>query len=131
MLTKKQVRWSKVCQRPLNTLSSFLTLTFFSPFTDWDLVFADDERESNPTSFKFMQMAHAWKQAQAKGASATSSGGASTFLSGFTPATAKQEKSDNGDSDEDGETAEGPVQRPAERGNDEDVSSSEDEGDED
>ncbi|KAF8905196.1 hypothetical protein CPB84DRAFT_610102 [Gymnopilus junonius] len=33
---------------------------------DWDLVFADDERESNPTSFKFMQMAHAWKQTQAR-----------------------------------------------------------------
>ena len=28
---------------------------------DWDMVFKDDERESNPTSFKFLQMAHAWK----------------------------------------------------------------------
>jgi len=28
---------------------------------DWDMVFRDDERESNPTSFKFLQMAHAWK----------------------------------------------------------------------
>ena len=25
------------------------------------MVFRDDERESNPTSFKFLQMAHAWK----------------------------------------------------------------------
>ena len=32
---------------------------------DWDMVFADDERESNATSFKFLQMAHAWKNAQA------------------------------------------------------------------
>ncbi|KAF9461700.1 hypothetical protein BDZ94DRAFT_1133699, partial [Collybia nuda] len=32
---------------------------------DWDMVFADDERESNPTSFKFLQMAHAWKKKQA------------------------------------------------------------------
>jgi crooked neck len=28
---------------------------------DWVMVFKDDERESNPTSFKFLQMAHAWK----------------------------------------------------------------------
>ncbi|KAF8155702.1 pre-mRNA-splicing factor CLF1 [Crassisporium funariophilum] len=40
---------------------------------DWDLVFADDERESNPTTFKFMQMAHAWKQAQVKGAGGAAS----------------------------------------------------------
>jgi len=27
---------------------------------DWEMVFADDERKSSPTSFKFLQMAHAW-----------------------------------------------------------------------
>ncbi|KAI0301283.1 pre-mRNA-splicing factor CLF1 [Russula brevipes] len=27
---------------------------------DYDYIFADDEREANPTSFKFLQMAHAW-----------------------------------------------------------------------
>ncbi|EAU89336.1 pre-mRNA-splicing factor CLF1 [Coprinopsis cinerea okayama7 len=32
---------------------------------DWDLVFPDDEKEKNPTSFKFLQMAHKWKQSQA------------------------------------------------------------------
>ncbi|KAJ7046956.1 pre-mRNA-splicing factor CLF1 [Mycena alexandri] len=48
---------------------------------DWDMVFADDERESNPTTFKFLQMAHAWKNAQASNA-----GG--TVLSGFTAASA-------------------------------------------
>lgn len=32
---------------------------------DWDMLFADDEREANPTSFKLLQMAHAWKNAQA------------------------------------------------------------------
>jgi crooked neck len=47
---------------------------------DWDMVFADDERESNPTSFKFLQMAHAWKNAQAKS-------GGTAVLSGFTAAT--------------------------------------------
>ncbi|KAH7104467.1 pre-mRNA-splicing factor CLF1 [Auriculariales sp. MPI-PUGE-AT-0066] len=33
----------------------------------WDIVFPDDEREANPASFKFLQMAHAWKTAQARG----------------------------------------------------------------
>lgn len=48
---------------------------------DWELVFADDEREVNPASFKLLQMAHAWKTAQGK------KGGASTVLSGFVAAT--------------------------------------------
>lgn len=34
---------------------------------DWDMVFADDERESNPTTFKFLQMAHAFAQAKKSG----------------------------------------------------------------
>ncbi|KAF9054927.1 hypothetical protein BDP27DRAFT_1345134 [Rhodocollybia butyracea] len=34
---------------------------------DWELVFADDERENNPTTFKFLQMAHAWKSGLNKG----------------------------------------------------------------
>jgi crooked neck len=42
------------------------------------MVFADDERESNPTSFKFLQMAHAWAQSRKSGAGGTSA------LSGFT-----------------------------------------------
>lgn len=50
---------------------------------DWELVFADDEREANPTSFKFLQMAHAWKNAQAKKT------GGSGLLSGFTAATSE------------------------------------------
>ena len=54
-------------------------------FTDWDLVFADDERESNPTSFKFLQMAHAWKQTQGKGGAGA--GGGSGILAGFKAAT--------------------------------------------
>ncbi|GBE81396.1 Pre-mRNA-splicing factor CLF1 [Sparassis crispa] len=32
---------------------------------DWDMVFPDDERESHPTSFQFLKVAHAWKKAQA------------------------------------------------------------------
>ncbi|KAI0082559.1 TPR-like protein [Panus rudis PR-1116 ss-1] len=34
---------------------------------DWDMVFADDERESNPASFKFLQMARAWSEAKKSG----------------------------------------------------------------
>ena len=48
---------------------------------DWELVFADDEREVNPASFKLLQMAHAWKSAQGK------KSGGSTALSGFVAAT--------------------------------------------
>ncbi|KAE9392590.1 TPR-like protein [Gymnopus androsaceus JB14] len=36
---------------------------------DWELVFEDDERENNPTTFKFLQMAHAWKNNRSKDAS--------------------------------------------------------------
>ncbi|KAJ6597040.1 pre-mRNA-splicing factor CLF1 [Mycena vulgaris] len=57
---------------------------------DWDMVFADDERESNPTSFKFLQMAHAWKQSQG--------GGGGAALSGFTAASANV-REDDGRSD--------------------------------
>ncbi|KAF5348432.1 hypothetical protein D9757_012794 [Collybiopsis confluens] len=35
---------------------------------DWDLVFADDERENNPASFKLLQMAYMWKSQQIKSA---------------------------------------------------------------
>jgi crooked neck len=49
--------------------------------TDWEMVFADDERESNPTSFKFLQMAHAWATARkSDGASAPSASAASLSL---------------------------------------------------
>jgi crooked neck len=47
-------------------------------YTDHEYVFLDDERESNPTSFKFLQSAHAWAQAKKSGAGGTSS------LPGFT-----------------------------------------------
>jgi crooked neck len=67
---------------------------------DWDFVFADDEREAHPTSFKFMQMAHAWKQSQAKAGGA---GGTSGLLAGFTAAkaTAESESEEEGESDGD------------------------------
>ncbi len=34
---------------------------------DWDMIFADDEKKANPAGFKFLQMAHAWKQNQVIG----------------------------------------------------------------
>lgn len=55
---------------------------------DWELVFADDEREVNPASFKLLQMAHAWKSAQGK------KGGGSAVLSGFVAATKLDTSSD-------------------------------------
>ncbi|GLB42431.1 putative pre-mRNA-splicing factor CLF1 [Lyophyllum shimeji] len=63
---------------------------------DWDLVFADDEREANPTSFKFLQMAHAWKTAQAgkNAGGGGGAGGASSVLSGFMPATITAKEAD-------------------------------------
>lgn len=59
-------------------------------------VFADDERESNPTTFKFMAMAHAWKMNQAKNAGGGASSG---LLSGFTAAKASVEKEGDANSD--------------------------------
>lgn len=47
-------------------------VVFIHASTDYDLIFADDERESNPTSFKFLQMARAWKNSQGAGGAPTS-----------------------------------------------------------
>lgn len=64
---------------------------------DWDMVFADDERESNPTSFKFLQMAHAWKKKQATGGAGIVE--KPSVLSGFAAATeTSQITVDEGDS---------------------------------
>ena len=61
-------------------------------------VFADDERESNPTTFKFMAMAHAWKMSQAKNNDGDG-GGAASLLSGFTAAKVSVEKEGDAKSD--------------------------------
>lgn len=42
---------------------------------DYDYIFADDEREANPTSFKFLQMAHAWAAGQTGGGAGGGGGG--------------------------------------------------------
>jgi crooked neck len=77
---QKRARLWKVCP---NAPSIFFIISEVS--TDWDMVFADDERETNPNSFKLLQMAHAWKNAQAKRT------GDGPVLSGFTAAANAKE----------------------------------------
>ena len=78
MLTRKVANKWRVGFHVFSPLNRMLTSTT----TDWDFVFADDEREANPTSFKFLQMAHAWKSAQ-KNAGGGGGGSSSSVLSGF------------------------------------------------
>ncbi len=55
------VKWSRVRNSNPYTWSSIYRCLLEHVF-----IFPDDEKESNPTSFKFLQMAHAWKEAQKK-----------------------------------------------------------------
>jgi crooked neck len=63
--------------------------------TDYDYIFADDEREANPTSFKFLQMAHAWaasrKAGSAGDAAGNGGGGGGGALSRFAAARAQDD----------------------------------------
>lgn len=61
---------------------------------DWVMVFKDDERESNPTSYKFLQMARAWK----------AKGGVVLPISGGTDGKADQEGDKEKGRDEDTNT---------------------------
>jgi len=73
---------------------------------DWDLVFADDEREANPTSFKFLQMAHAWKaRSIAAGSGERTSGMLSGFVAAASSSRVEQEnrRADDDDDDDDDE----------------------------
>lgn len=70
---------------------------------DYDYIFADDEREANPTSFKFLQMAHAWaatRKAGEAGGGAGSGGGGGGALSRFTVASVEQDSRPGPDGDE-------------------------------
>ncbi|KAJ3516493.1 hypothetical protein NLJ89_g1095 [Agrocybe chaxingu] len=74
--------------KPIVTKKRFVDQETGQMVEDWDLVFADDERESNPTTFKFLQMAHAWKQAQhSQTRAAGPAAGGSSLFSGFTAPT--------------------------------------------
>jgi crooked neck len=62
--------------------------------TDYDYIFADDEREANTTSIKFLQMAHAWaanRKAGEAGGGAGSGGGGGGALSRFTVAREQED----------------------------------------
>ncbi|KAF5368924.1 hypothetical protein D9758_002968 [Tetrapyrgos nigripes] len=54
---------------------------------DWELVFADDERESNPSTFMFMKMAHAWNAQRAQKTANDTDSSSSKMLSGFVAAS--------------------------------------------
>lgn len=92
-MTKRPANSSKVCRHFSGHCCLVVRYLLFPWISDYDYIFADDERESNPTSFKFLQMAHAWK--------ASGGGG---LLSGFTAsaANAKDDESEE-ESDEDDE----------------------------
>jgi len=65
---------------------------------DYDYIFADDEREANPTSFKFLQMAHAWaasRKAGEAGGGAGSGGGGGGALSRFASARVRDNSEDS------------------------------------
>ena len=66
--------------------------SFYPP--EWHLVFPDDEKEKNPTSFKFLQMAHAWKKQKEQA-------GSGRALSGFVAAAKRQDAMEDSDSDSD------------------------------
>ncbi|KAF5357117.1 hypothetical protein D9756_006795 [Leucocoprinus leucothites] len=85
---------------------------------DWDLVFADDEREANPTSFKFLQMAHAWK-ARAAAAGGTG-GGASGMLSGFVAAASASRREQDQRTEDDAENSDAASSRADDDDNDDD-----------
>ncbi|EJD01987.1 pre-mRNA-splicing factor CLF1 [Fomitiporia mediterranea MF3/22] len=65
----------------------------------WDMVFPDDEREANPASFKFLEMAHKWKRMQASGGSGTNTGEPS-LSSMFTSATTENVSTDEANRDD-------------------------------
>ena len=55
------------------------------------MVFADDERESNPASFKFMQNAHAWAQSRGGRVTMVSPIVSTQLQSSTSPASNQQE----------------------------------------
>ncbi len=73
---------------------SLFSLLTNPPLVDWDLVFADDEREANPTSFKFLQMAQAWASAKKAGGT-----GGSSMLTGLVAQASKFKKAEKRDTD--------------------------------
>jgi crooked neck len=77
--------------------SSLHTLIAYVSVPDWEMVFADDERENNAAPFTFLQNALAWRNKQAAGGGASSSG-TGGLLSGFARAS-QPSNTDNRDDD--------------------------------
>jgi crooked neck len=67
----------------------------------WDLAFPDDEKDANPTTFKFFQAAQAWAAQRGSGAAAGAGG-----LSYDMPEDSDEEE-DEDDEDDDEEGGEG------------------------
>ena len=65
------------------------------------MVFPDDERESNPATFKFLEMAHKWKKAQAAAGSGSAAGGSGSRIS-FAPSSLGIIGEQKGNVDKDG-----------------------------
>jgi len=77
---------------------------------DYDYIFADDEREANPTSFKFLQMAHAWAASRKSGGAGSGAGNAGNgggggggALSRFAAARAQDDSDRDSRAESDGE----------------------------
>lgn len=76
---------------------------------DYDYIFADDEREANPTSYKFLQMAHAWAAAKKAGGASGgpgADGGSGGPQSRFTAALTRDDHDTDGRAESDGGASE-------------------------
>lgn len=76
---------------------------------DYDYIFADDEREANPTSYKFLQMAHAWAAAKKTGGTGGADSGSGGAQSRFTAALSKDDHDTDRQADSDGGSASDPM----------------------
>lgn len=93
-------RWRKLdsgdmeeCEFMFQGVVYLLNAMLIFSLSDWDILFADDEREANPATFKFIQNALAWRSKE--GGGGISSGLLATLL-----AEDKEESSDE-EQDED------------------------------
>ncbi|KAF8294830.1 TPR-like protein [Clavulina sp. PMI_390] len=69
----------------------------------WDMVFADDERKSNPTGFAFLQAAHLWKQRQAAASGGDGGGTVANLVANARSDNVVETRDDDDDDDDDEE----------------------------
>lgn len=65
------------------------------------MVFADDERKSNPTGFAFLQAAHMWKQRQAQAAQSGGGSAVANLVAAARPEAVVEDEQIESSSDED------------------------------